>query len=432
VPGATGAPAARPTDGQRGILVDRVVAVVGKEAILQSDLDERVAQLAAQYQQQGRPFPSDSAGLRQLRSQLLTSLINEELLVQRAKEAKIEVQDADINPGVDRYIAGVRERFKSETEYRDELKRNGFGSPEEFRRWVTDQERRRALQEKLVQKLKQDGKLTPGPVTDADVQRYFEENRGQIGRTPAMVSFRQIVIPVRADSATAARTRAKAESLLAEIRHGGDFEQIAKRESMDPSSKDIGGDLGWLRRGNQVPEFDRMMLMLSPGQVSRVFETTYGYHIIRLDRVQPGEFKVRQILLIPKVDSSDIARTRKTADSVARAWRAGAPFDTLVARYHDPLEDKVVPQFQRAQLPESYQRAFEGKKANDITEPFQIEDRARGIPKIVVAQILSVTEEHEATLADYKEQIRQNLAQERGYQRLLENLRKQTYVDVRL
>ena len=174
------------------------------------------------------------------------------------------------------------------------------------------------------------------------------------------------------------------------------------------------------------------MLMLGPGQVSPVFETYRGFHIIKVDRIQPGEWKVRQILLVPKVDSADIARTRGIADSVVRAWRAGASFDALAAKYHDPPEDKIVPQFPRSQLPATYQKAFQGKKVNDITDPFQIEDQTRGIPKFVVAQITAMTEEHEATVAEYKEQIRQSLSQERSYQRLFDTLRKQTYVEIRL
>ena len=426
-------PAAAPLRPDTTLLpIDRVVAVVGPDAILLSDLQERLAQYAAQLQQAGRQLPADSAARRELALNLLNSLINEQLLVQRAQELKVEVTDADLALGVDRYLAGVRQRFQTEAEFREELGRSGFGSPEEFRRWVTEQERRRLLQERLIQKLRQEGKLAPGAVTEADVEKYFQENRGQLPRTPATVGFRQIVIPVVADSAEKARTRAHAESLLAEIRRGGDFAQIAKRESMDPASKEIGGDLGWLRRGVTVPEFERMILMLGPGQVSPVFETYRGFHIIKVERIQPGEWKVRQVLLIPRADSADIARTRVVADSVARAWRAGASFDALVAKYHDPPEDRTVPQFPRAQLPESYQRAFEGKQVNDITDPFQIEDQTRGIPKFVVAQITSMAEEHEPTVAEYKEQIRQTLAQERSYQRLFDTLRKQTYVDIRL
>ena len=120
------------------------------------------------------------------------------------------------------------------------------------------------------------------------------------------------------------------------------------------------------------------------------------------------------------------------ADSVARALRAGASFDSLAARYSDPVEDRVIPELARSQLPEAYQRAINGKKTRDVLDPFPIENKARGVPKLVVLQITSVGVEHEPVLADYREQIRQSLQQERSFLRLIDSLRKETYVAVRM
>ena len=73
-------------------------------------------------------------------------------------------------------------------------------------------------------------------------------------------------------------------------------------------TKELGGDLGWNRRGRMVPEFDRMMFALNPGIISPVIETAFGFHIIRVDRVQPAEVKARHILIRPTVDTSDESR----------------------------------------------------------------------------------------------------------------------------
>jgi peptidyl-prolyl cis-trans isomerase SurA len=421
-----------PTGG-RQIPVDRIVAVAGKEAILQTDVEERFAQTMAQMQAAGRQPPQDSASRAELRRQILDNLVNEALLVQRAKELNIEVTDADVAQSVDRYMQRARQQFASEEEFRGELRRTGFGSPEEFRRWYSDAEKRRAYQERLVGQLRQEGKLPPVPVTDEDVRRYFEANREQLPPTPATVAFRQIIILPRPDSAARTAARAKAESLLVEIRRGGDFAQIARRESDDPGSKEVGGDLGWQRRGGGlVPEFERVMVALSPGQVSPVFETSFGFHIMKLDRVQAGEFKPRHILIRPEVDSADIERARQLADSVATALRGGASFDQLAARYHDPVEDRVIPEIPQSQLPEAYQSAIRDRKMNDIADPFPIENPSRGAPKFVVLQITSIGEEHTPTLEDFDEQIRQQLQQERAFLRLIENLRRQMYVAVKM
>ena len=107
------------------IPVDRVVAVVGTQPILLSDVFELVNVKRAQ----GLSMPADSAGQAALLERTLNELVDEEVMVQRAKAEKIEVTDADVAPQVDAQIKRVREQFKSEAEYREELKRAGFGTP---------------------------------------------------------------------------------------------------------------------------------------------------------------------------------------------------------------------------------------------------------------------------------------------------------------
>ncbi|HEU4642778.1 MAG TPA: peptidylprolyl isomerase [Gemmatimonadaceae bacterium] len=407
--------------------IDGVVAVVGDQPILHTDVQERLGTLRAQGQQ----LPTDSAGQAQLYKQILDQLIDEELLVQQAKAEKLEVNDNDISGDVDRQLSQIRGRFASDAEFRSQLKGAGFGTPEEYRRWLMDQARRQQLQQKLFDKLRQDGKLGPAPVSEAEIDSFFQANKGQIERLPATVTYRQIVITPKPSAKNDSLALAKAESLLAEIRRGGDFAQIAKRESMDPGTKELGGDLGWHRRGEFVPEFDRMYFALPPGQVSPVIKTTYGYHIIKIDRVQPAEVKGRHILIRPQIDSADVERARHLADSVAALWRKGASYDSLVAKFHDPAEEKLMPEpFPKAQLPKEYQTAINGHKSGDILEPFEIQDASRGVPKFFILELTSVSDEREPTLSDYRERIRDQLAQQKGIRRYLDTLRKQTFVAV--
>jgi peptidyl-prolyl cis-trans isomerase SurA len=224
--------------------------------------------------------------------------------------------------------------------------------------------------------------------------------------------------------------------LLAEIKHGGDFEKLAKRESEDPGSKDNGGDLGWNRRGKMVPEFDRWLFgyyALGPGQLSPVVETPFGYHLIRVDRVNAAEVKSRHILITPKIDSTDVARARLEADSVVKQWRTGASFDTLAKKHHDfrsQEETSLLTPYPRAQLPAQYQTAFANAKANDIVV-FDIPGSGNIPLKIAVAQLVTVDAGGELTLTEVKERFRGRLSEEGGVRRLLDGLRKQTYVSVR-
>jgi peptidyl-prolyl cis-trans isomerase SurA len=256
------------------------------------------------------------------------------------------------------------------------------------------------------------------------------------------VTFKQIVIMPQASAAAKEAARVKAESLLVQIRAGGDFDRIAKRESMDLASKETGGDLGWIRRGRMVADFDVWLFggpfraPLQPGQVSPVFETPYGFHIVRVDRVQTGEVKARQILIVPKIDSSDIARTAKLADSVAALLKSGVPFDTLAKKYHDYAgneETGILDPYPRDSLPVQYQKAFLLHKPNDIVT-FQIPGPAQrpDVPKFVVAQLLTVTEGGERTLDEVKAAVRADLALRGGVRRYVDTLRKQTYVAIRL
>jgi peptidyl-prolyl cis-trans isomerase SurA len=164
-----------------------------------------------------------------------------------------------------------------------------------------------------------------------------------------------------------------------------------------------------------------------------VIETPFGYHIVRVDRVQPGEVKARHILIAPKIDSADVERARLVADSVAAAWKAGAPFDSLAKKHHDfasAEETTLLTPFPRAQLPAAYQQAFAGKQAKDFVV-FQIPGNTTVPGKFVVAQIATVEEGGELTLAEVKERFRARLAEEGGVKRLMESLRKGTYVAIR-
>jgi peptidyl-prolyl cis-trans isomerase SurA len=149
--------------------------------------------------------------------------------------------------------------------------------------------------------------------------------------------------------------------------------------------------------------------------------------------VQPSEVKARHILIRPKLDSADIQRARAVADTVLTLWKSGTPYDTLVARYHDRRnEDTNVPAFDRSQLPPAYATAFEGKNAGDFAGPFSIEDKQTGAPKFVVARITETSAGGDYTVADLRSTIRDQLQQERSIRRLLDQLRKEVYVSIRV
>ncbi|HUO51255.1 MAG TPA: peptidylprolyl isomerase [Gemmatimonadaceae bacterium] len=409
--------------------VDGVIAIVGSTPILRTDLEERIVAMRAG----GVQLPEDSAGQFKMMQDILNQLIDEELILQKAKEYKIEVSDNDVSPQVDKQIQQIRSRFNTELEYRVELKKAGFGTPDEYRRFLLDAAKRQQLQQKVVEKLREEKKLPMVPVTDAEVDSFFKAGKGQMQRLPATVTLRQIVIAPWPSPKADSQAYYKADSIYQEIKKGGDFDLIAKRESQDPGTKELGGDLGWRRRGDFVPMFDAVYFSLLPGQVSPPFRTPFGWHIVRVDKVKPGEVKGRHILIRAKIDSADIKRARLQADSVMTLWRAGVKFDTLAVRYHDPTEEKaILMPFPQSQLPVEYQKAIAGHKPGDVLAPFTMQDKQRDVPKFFVVELVTLDGERDPSAADFKDKIRDSLQQEKSIRHYLDQLRAQSFVVVRL
>jgi len=426
-PTGSAAPQAK-QDSVRGLPIDGIAAVVGDQVILVSELMTAVNQARAS----GAKVES-AADLAKLEADILERLIDAELLVQKAKAEKVEVQDGDIASAVDDQEKGVRKRFKSDAEFKAALKEAGMGTVEEWRKITGDQLRRDKLQQQVMQKLQRDGKVTSVNVGEDEIKEAFDVFKARVGPKEARVGLRQIVVATKPSEDAKKRARAKIDSIWLDLeKRPEDFELMAKKYSMDGTAE-LGGDLGWNRRGRMVPEFDRMMFSLNPGIVSPIVETAFGFHIIRVDRVQPAEVKARHILIRPLVDSTDERRARLLADSVATAWRAGGSFDSLSVSFHDGAsgEDKSIPEYPRSELPEPYRNALEGAKLNQILDPFPLPDPSAGVAKFVVAQVTFLDEAGEWSLAEARDRIRDQLSEERKMRRLIDNLKKQTYVSVR-
>lgn len=409
--------------------IDRIVAVVGRHPILLSDVLTEIAFRRGS----GMPAPKDAAEEEALVKSVIDEMVDVELLVTEANRLGVEVTDADVKQLVDQRVADIRKQFKSEAELREALRSSGQGTLEEWRRELTDQARKRQLQEKLLQQLKQEEKLPPMPVSEQAIEEAFHNMAGERPKRPATVGFRQIIIAPKPTPAARAAARAKIDSIRAEIEAGADFEQVAKRESMDGSAQ-LGGDLGWIRRGKTVPAFEQWLFgpyALRPGRLSPVVETPFGFHLIRVDRVQPGEVKARHILVMPKVDSTDLARARVQADSVVKALREGADFEALRRMYHDDAEQSLVADYPLDQLPPDYQQALAPATDEQILDPFLIDDPRSSLSKIVIIQVVSKVEGGEYTVDDVRARFREQLGEERAFRRYLDNLRKQIYVDIR-
>ncbi len=410
-------------------VIDRVAAVVGDSVIPES----RIAEEINVYRQQGGELPADSVGMAELRRGILERLINQTLLLQAAlRDTMIMVSEAEVQTSVDRAMREVRGQFTSELEFRQELERSNFGTPEEYRRWLADQQRKDMLRNQLMQRLQEAQQLTPLAPTEEELRAFYESNRGQLGARPATIAFRQVVVRVQPDSAALEDAFQLADSLARELRDDADFAQMARRYSGDPSTRELGGDLGWVRRGIFVPEFEAKAFSLRPGAISEPVLTVFGFHIIQVERSQPAEVQVRHILIQPQITRADRDRARETAEDVARALREGAPIDSVTDLHHDYAgqEQAIVDEFPADELPPGYGEALQGATPGGIVGPVSL-DLGDGRPKYAVIRFDGVRPAGEFSYEDVKERLRSMLAEESAMGRYLQTLRDATYVEVR-
>jgi peptidyl-prolyl cis-trans isomerase SurA len=421
--------AAAPAGPQRDttFVVDRVLAVVGNRPVLASQVDEEIFS----RQSQGAKLPTTAEGLQSVRHEIVGSIIDEELLVQQAqRDTSIKVTDEEIANGVEEQVRKVRGNFNSEVDYRAELQKAGFQTPEEYRRWLTDQQRRAAFQNRLIEKLKSDGKLKPVAPTEKEMRDFYEQQKATLGNRPATLSFRQIIITPKPSAAAKAKVKAQADSIVLELRRGADFATAARRFSQDPGSKEQGGSLNWFRRGVMVPEFERVAFALKPGVVSDPVESPFGFHIIQVERVQPGEVQARHILLVPQIDSAHVDSARVLADSVYKLLKAGARFDSLQRIYHDPSAEREADNVPVDKLPENYSKIVAKADSGTLVPVFTVPGSG-GREQFVVLQVIGRRAEGQMKYEDVRDRIREQLGQQLSIRRYLDRLRKATYVEIR-
>ncbi|MFS8638972.1 MAG: peptidylprolyl isomerase, partial [Gemmatimonadota bacterium] len=416
-----GAPLRAQAPVPAGTVVDRVVAVVGDSVILKTDLDERVFRLLAA---RGQTMPEDPAVLDRLYREALEGAINELLVIQAAARDSITVEDSEVTRLVDREIARQRQALGGELAFTQAIRETGM-TLNEYREELAVQIRRQRMIDAYISSLQRERR--PPPVTEAEAREFFESQRQNLGQRPATISFEQVVVRPRPTEAAREAARAEAEEILAQLRKGADFQEMARRYTDEPGGRERAGDLGWFRMGQMVPEFERAAFSLPPGAISNVVETSFGFHIIKVERVKGGERHARHILIIPEMTEEDYARTQEIAREVAQRMREGEPIDSLVARYGDPalqapnslLAPRVGPLLRDglADLPGPYANALANVEEGQVLEPFRLTGVGEGKHWVVV-RVTELTEAGEYSWDD--PELRSRVREQLERQKLME------------
>jgi parvulin-like peptidyl-prolyl isomerase len=286
-----------------------------------------------------------------------------------------------------------------------------------------DRKRRELYGEAFLQTHRDE--IEPGPVTDAEVRAFWDENRAVIGRRPETVRFEEIPVVLEPDAAARDRARARAEEVLAELRTGREFEAVARQFSDDPGSREQGGDLGWFGRGRMVPSFEGAAFDAPPGELVGPVESPFGFHVLQVTDQRPEEVRARHVLIAFERTDADRVRARERAEELRDQIAAGADVDSLqVLLMPGDSAGAAVIELSSDQLPEVYAAALAGIAPG---EP-GIAETGTGF-SVVVNRGRGGGGEY--TFEQVAPQIRQQLAAQRAQERFVERLRGEIYVDIR-
>ncbi len=406
-------------------LVDYIVAVIGDTMILRSELEEYILDLQAQR----IPVPPPESPERPaFLEQVLDRMVADLLIIVAAQKADIIVGDDEVDQLVDQQLAAIRRQFASQLQFEQALAGRGL-TLVEFRLRLTQRGRAQIMAQRYLER--EVSMINPIPVSEEEIEEVWEVQKSTLGPKPASVTLKQVIISTEPTDDAGLLAREEAEQALSRAIAGEDFTRLAREYSDDAASRESGGDLGWVQRGLLVPEFEEALWAMRPGEISDIVETGFGYHIIKLERVRGDDRQARHILIRPEVLDADIEMARQLADSVAAGLRAGADVDSMIQAYGDPNERSTLTQFPQEQLPELYRRALANAQPGDAVGPIEL--RQPGMPpKWAVVVLIDLSPAGEWELNDYREVIRQQLQQQAMIQKVVDGLREQTYVELRL
>lgn len=244
-----------------------VVAKIGSEQITKDQLLEAVQTRRQGLERMGVQVPAEA---KLFYTQVLDSLIAGKLLVAESASLGFAPSAAD----VDKEIASIKQGFEGDAAFKQALEQQG----------MTEMQLRSDVRDDMAIKKLVSEKIAPQvKLEDSALQAFYDENKERM-KEPERFLASHILVQVKKDASAdeKAAARKKADGLLTQIKGGGDFAKLAKENSDDPGSKDNGGALPWLGRGQTVPPFEEAVLKLKAGETSPVVETPFGFHIIRL------------------------------------------------------------------------------------------------------------------------------------------------------
>ena len=375
-------------------VVDQIVAIVGSNPILKSDIEQQVMDAKAQ----GVTTEGD------LKCEILERLLEQKLLLAEAElDTNIVVTDNQINQNMDRRLKYFIENIGSEKEVEKYFKK----SINQLKAEMSDMIKEQLKTEQMQQKITKNVTTTP-----SEVRNYFRQlPKEKIPMIGSQVEYAQItVLPVITEQEDM-EVKSKLREFKRRVENGENFATLAVLYSEDPSSARNGGEMDYVGRAMLDPAFATEAFNLKVGAVSKVVRSEFGYHIIQLIDKRGEKIKCRHILIRPKIDPKELDKAKGRIDSLASfVAKKTITWDQAAYMYSSDKNSRnngglVTSQktgstkFLMEELDPDVSKLVPNLQVGQVSEPFLgMDDKQRQIYKVI--KLLSRTNAHPANLQE--------------------------------
>ncbi|MEA3297570.1 MAG: peptidylprolyl isomerase [candidate division Zixibacteria bacterium] len=337
-------------------LVDRIVAIVGDEVILASEVASQI-QLAAF---QGGRNPENEEELKEMTDEILEQMVSEKLfLIAARKDTAISVRPDEVDQALDNRIGEIAKNFSSHDDFLEAIAAEGLtlrGLRKRFRGDVENQ----ILKQRFIQK-----KLNEVSISRHEVEGFYIKFRDSIPSQPEAARLAHVLLVIEPSREVEDSIRALAGMLRQKIMDGADFATVSMQYSSLGAGAN-GGDLGYVSRSDVVEKFARAAFRLRIGDISGVVRTKFGYHVIKCEGRRDDRLKLRHLLLAVQPSADDTMRVVALADSLLKAVRDGASFEETAKIFSADNETRaeggILGWFAIEQLPPEFSPVVTGWK----------------------------------------------------------------------
>lgn len=306
-----------PANGLRAQIVDKIDGIVDKNIILRSEIESQAQLLSAQ-----------GGSYENIHCDIFDQMLLGKLLVAQAEVDSVTVSEDEVNGELDRKIAYYIQMIGSREAFEEYYDKTIDQIKDEFRKDVRDQLVAARMRDKVVGEI---------DVTPSEVRDYFEQiPKDSLPFFNTELELSQVVVTVKVSPAQREAAREKAQDLRDRIAAGESFELFCELYTDDIASKETDCELGFMPRGTFVDEFEAAAWNLQPGEISKVVQTQYGFHIIELLERRGEMINVRHILIKAQTTTSDQNRAMARTDSIrTEILRDSLSFFTAVQEHSE-------------------------------------------------------------------------------------------------